>query len=89
MHTIKNVSERGVKLITGISDSTKVRDEESAQGRFQPLPSANLVYERGIPTAKFRLSKNELILANSRSLLITTPHGLTGQASKSLRKPHI
>ena len=86
MHTIKNVSERVVKLITGISDSTKVRDEESARGRFQPLPSANLVYERGIPTAKFRLSKNELILANSRSLLITTPHGFDWASVEFFKK---
>ena len=75
MHTIKNISERMVHLISGISDSSKVREEEYSRDRFVPLGIVRVDIEKGLPTAKFRLSKNELVIANQRSHLICTPHG--------------
>ena len=75
MHTLKNVSERVVKLITGISDSVKVREDECTRNRFVPPIFTTLTYEKGLPTAKFRLSRNELKIANERALSVLSPEG--------------
>ena len=98
MHTIKNISERMVNLISGISDSSKVRDEEYSRDRFVPHNIMRVNIDKGLPTAKFRLSKNELVIANRRSLVICTLHGFDwspveifkrGTHLKSVRWMHV
>ena len=35
MHLIKNIAEHLVRLVTGIEDSVKVREEEKLRNRFR------------------------------------------------------
>lgn len=35
MHLIKNIAEHCVRLLTGVEDSLKVRNEEKSRGRFK------------------------------------------------------
>lgn len=63
MHTIKNISERIVKLIIGVSDSIKVCAEETSRDRFTQPNAISVVQERGMPVTNFRLRQSELIVA--------------------------
>lgn len=74
MHTIKNISERITKFIVGVTDTAKVRTEED-RNRFAQPRCSKTVLEKGLPTAKFRLTKAEITTANKRALDIRTPHG--------------
>lgn len=75
MHTIKNISERITKFIVGVTDTAKVRAEEEDRNRFAQPHCSKTVLEKGLPTAKFRLTKAEITTANKRALDIRTPHG--------------
>ena len=75
MHLLKNIAEHIVKLVSGISDSSKVRKEEEFRNRF---PGSWVTQEkelRDLSPAPFRLQREELTLANNRVLQITVPHG--------------
>ena len=82
MHVIKNVSERLVKLVSGVSDSSKVRAEEEARNRFPGTWCEENERQHKLPPAPFRLNHEELRIANERSLSIITPHGVDWKSRK-------
>lgn len=74
MHVLKNVSEHLVSLMIGRSDSVKLRKEEKLRKRFQ-LSRVDDSHDARIPLppAPFRLTKEEIKLANERCINIKVP----------------
>lgn len=70
MHTTKNISKRLIKLISGVTDTRKVRAEEENRSHFMH-PSMSSVVESSCCQVGTQ-SKN---IANKRALSICTPHG--------------
>ena len=80
MHVIKNVANRLVKSISGISDTVKVRKAEQECNRFKES-WVKKVMRNGkeveqLPPAPFTLQKSEVQLANSRAMCIRAPSGV-------------
>ena len=73
---LKNISERIIKLLSGKSDSAKVRAEERARNRFPSTWCDVNEKKHLLPPAPFRLNKEELSIANKRSLSVVVPHGV-------------
>lgn len=70
MHLIKDITEHCIRLIAGVEDSVKVRNEEKSRGRFQ----AAWVEEDGrLPPAPFILTREEMCLADKRAESILVP----------------
>lgn len=71
MHLIKNLGEHVVNLISGASDSPKVRAEEKARKHFR----STWVSENGsLPPAPFCMTKEERDVANNRAMNVQVPH---------------
>lgn len=79
MHTIKDVLEHVFHLITGREDSEKVRKAEIEIGRFQlseneeETPVLHPKKRRVLPNCCFRLSSDDIKLANKRSSSVVLP----------------
>ena len=80
MHLIKNIGEHTVNLICGKEDSHKVRAEEKARMRFPDSWVSQGEHDStlkvNLPPAPFRLSKDDIKLANKRVLNVCTPYGM-------------
>ena len=90
MHTLKNISERILKFISGLKDTIQVRNEEKNLKRFK-TSWVKTVDQGGkriqcIPDAPFSLKKDELNIANKRSINITAPSGMDWKAQKLFGK---
>lgn len=88
MHLFKNISERIVKLLSGLTDTLKVRSDEKERKRFRTSwPKTN---EDGnttvIPPAPFSFSKDQLSVANQRSMNVKAPSGLDWRPLKIFGK---
>ena len=84
MHLIKNIAERVVKLLSGETDTVKVRMEEKQRNRFRSSWTT-VITENGkekiyVPPAPFSLQKNEIDIANARAMNIRAPNGVDWQA---------
>lgn len=74
MHVLKNVSEHLVSLLTGRTDTIKVRMEEKLRNRFRSSWVGNDHGARTpLPPAPFRLTKDEIKVANLRCVSIKVP----------------
>ena len=86
MHLLKNISERVVKLLSGITDTMKVRLDEQNRKRFR----TSWIREEGssivIPQSPFSISKSNLVLANKRSLNVKAPSGVDWRPSQLFGK---
>lgn len=71
MHLLKNIAEHIVKLLSGITDSVKVRLEEKYRRRFKEC----WVEGDELPPAPFQLKPEEKCVANNRAVRIKVPHG--------------
>ena len=89
MHLLKNIAEHIVKLVSGISDSSKVRKEEEYRKRFQGSWVRHDEQSRDLPPAPFRLKREEVTLANNRALQETVPHGTDWNSRQLFSKPAI
>ena len=70
MHLIKNISEHLVRLISGIEDSRRVREEERLRNCFE---SSWITTSTQLPPAPFSLLKDQIICANNRAKSIRIP----------------
>ena len=73
MHLIKNIVEHIVRLVSGAEDSHKVRREEKSRGRFSGAWVAHK--KNQLPSAPFRLTFDEVKIANCRACSIQVPKG--------------
>ena len=73
MHLIKNIAEHTVRLLSGIEDSIKVRNEEKQHNRFNSTWIDNSASTKKLPPAPFSLNRNEIVTANMRSKSIIVP----------------
>lgn len=76
MHLVKNIAERIVKLLSGLSDSEKVREDEKQRKRFRTswIKSATKVSDKlNLPPAPFSFSKEQRLIANQRAISIKSP----------------
>ena len=88
MYLIKNISERIVKLLSGKTDTVKVRVDEKERKRFRSSWVKNS-QEGGktfIPPAPFTISSNELSIANQHSLNVKAPAGVDWRPLKIFGK---
>ena len=80
MHVIKNIGERIVKLLSGASDTVKLRKAEQHFNRFPSAWVKTVIRNEKetlyVPSAPFALKKEEAILANARAMCITAPSGM-------------
>jgi hypothetical protein len=89
MHVLKNVAERLVKLLSGVTDTMKVRLDEQKRRRFRSSwikVSAGEGSSTIVPQAPFAISKTNLVLANKRSLSVRSPSGMDWKPSKLFGK---
>ena len=86
MHLIKNIGEHIVKLLSGVTDTSKVREEEKQRNRFPEAWLSDSIENEKItlPPAPFVLSKEEQGIANNRVVSVTMPHGLDWKQKKLL-----
>lgn len=82
MHLIKNIAEHIVKLLSGIEDSLKVRQEEKHRKRFRPTWVKSGHKNEPLPPAPFSLSRQDMSVASSRALSITVPAGIDWKRRK-------
>ncbi len=75
MHLVKDIAEHVVRLLSGKEDSIKVRIDKKLRNRFPTAWVDDNTRKRGLPPAPFRLTKEEVILANKRALRILVPFG--------------
>lgn len=77
MHVIKNVAERLVKLLSGVTDTVKVRKAEQQSNRFMTTWTKKVIKNgkevEHLPPAPFTLQKEEVTVANSRALSVRAP----------------
>lgn len=89
MHILKNIAERIAKLLSGVTDTLKVRQDEQHRKRFR---SSWIQNSSGggsaviIPPAPFSFSKDNLVIANQRSLNVKSPSGVDWKPSKLFGK---
>ena len=89
MHVLKNVAERLVKLLSGVTDTIKVRLDEQKRKRFRSSwvkKSSEDGSSTIIPQAPFTISKTNLVVANKRSLSVKSPSGIDWKPSKLFGK---
>lgn len=73
MHLIKNIVAHCVNLIAGNEDSHKVREEEKVRKRF---PTSWVKESQAkLPPAPFRLSAEDIQLADDRAKRVFVPYG--------------
>ena len=80
MHCIKNVAERLIKLLSGTTDTVKVRMAEQQYNRFRSA-WVKTILKNGkqtlhTPPAPFSLQREGVITANSRAMCIRAPSGV-------------
>ena len=72
MHLVKVIGEHIVKLLSGVEDSFKVRNEEKIRGRFK---KSYLIEgdtnKQNLPPAPFCLLKHDIKICNQRALFTT------------------
>ena len=73
MHLIKNIVSHCINLIAGNEDSRKVREEEKVRKRFRSSWMKDS--SATIPPAPFRLSNEDIQLADDRAKRIFVPFG--------------
>ena len=73
MHLIKNIVEHIVILVSGAEDSHKVRKEEKSRGQFSGTWMAHK--KNQLPPAPFRLTSDEVKVANHRACSSQVPKG--------------
>ena len=71
MHIVKNVVEHIIRLLAGITDTVKLRNEEKSCRRF---PCSWVDSNKILPQAPFSFSKDQLYIANQRARSIRVPH---------------
>lgn len=88
MHLIKNVSERIVKLLSGKTDTVKVRMDEKERKRFRSswVKTSRDGDKTFVPPAPFSISSNDLIVANQRSMNVKAPAGVDWRPLKLFGK---
>lgn len=96
MHLVKNMAEHNiVKLLSGVSDTKKVRNEEKERNRFadtwiEPMPAHKGKKKKiHLPPAPFSLQKSDVAIANSRALNIRAPSGIDWKPCCLFQKPHL
>ena len=80
MHLFKNLAEHIVKLLSGFSDTEKVRNEEQNRSHFKDVWITSETTPEGkakkfVPQAPFSLSKSDLSIGNNRALTVKAPSG--------------
>lgn len=83
MHTLKNVGEHIVGLLSGKRDSMKVRQEERSRNRFRDTWTTS---NSSLPEAPFCFNKDEAAVANERILCIKVPHGTDWRSQQIFSK---
>ena len=79
MHLIKNIGEHIVKLLSGVSDTSKVREEGTDSLRFgYPRKKKMLFHQYHLSCPK----KSKILRTNSRVMSVTMPHGLDRKQKK-------
>ena len=87
MHLVKNIGEHIVKLLSGVTDNSKVREEKQRNGFPEAWLSDSIENEKiTLPPAPFVPSKEEQDIANNRVMSITMPHGLDWKQKKLFRR---
>ena len=89
MHVLKNIAERIVKLLSGVTDTSKVRLDEQKRKRFRSSwvqKSSKKGTPIIIPPSPFSISKSDIVLANARSLNVKTPSGIDWKPCKLFGK---
>ena len=77
MHLLKNVAERIVKLLSGLTDTVKVREDEKKRKRFRSSWIIRKENERAIIlNAPFSFTKEAVSIANKRSMSVRAPSGI-------------
>ena len=82
MHLIKNIAEHIVKLLSGIEDSLKVRQEEKCQKHFWTTWVISGHESEPLPPAPFSLSQQEMSVAKNRALSVVVPAGIDWKRRK-------
>ena len=85
MHLIKDIVEHIVRLLCGMEDSVKVREEERERNRFRT--SWVQTGKPGLPPAPFRLSVGEIRIANERAKSVCVPAGFDWKPSAVFSRP--
>lgn len=86
MHTVKDVLEKLFGLLTGREDTPKVQQCEKTLGRFSTTRK-RLHSTTPRTTAPYRLTKEELLLADERALSIVTPAYIDFKPTAMFVKP--
>lgn len=89
MHLLKNISERLVKLLSGLTDTVKVRMDEKARKRFRgtwPRTVRGKDKRTIIPPAPFSFSKDQVAIANRRSVNVKAPSAMDWRPCKLFGK---
>lgn len=89
MHLLKNISERLVKLLSGLTDTVKVRLDEKARKRFRgtwPRRGRQKDKRTTIPPAPFSFTKDQVAIANRRSLNVKAPSTMDWRPCKLFGK---
>jgi hypothetical protein len=69
MHLLKNIAERIVKLLSGLTDTLKVRTDEKDRKRFRSAWIRQGTEQRTlIPPAPFSFTKDQIVIANQTYL---------------------
>lgn len=77
MHLLKNIAERIVKLLSGLTDTLKVHTDEKDRKRFRSAwVRTDIDQGTLIPPAPFSFSKDQVVVANQRSKNVRTPSGV-------------
>ena len=82
MHLIKNIAEHIVKLLSGIEDSLKVRQEEKSRKRFRTAWVKSGHESEPLPQAPFSLSQQEMSVEKNRALSVVVPAGIDWKRRK-------
>ena len=94
MHTVKDVLERVFGLMTGKESIAKVQESEHALGRFAtpeqtgPQRLGKRVRTAAVAKVPYCLTKDELKLADERSLSILTPTHIDFKCPAMFCKPY-
>lgn len=82
MHLLKNVAERIVKLLSGLTDTVKVRQDEKERKRFRTSWVREENERAIIPKAPFSFTKEEVLVGNERSMCVRAPKGIDWRPCK-------
>ena len=82
MHILKNVAERIVKLLSGLTDTLKVRQDEKERKRFRTSWVREENERAIIPKAPFSFTKEAVVVSNERSMSVRAPKGIDWRPCK-------